>query len=339
MNYDKEVSVILAVRNEEKYIRKCLTSLIEQSYSSDRFEIIAVDGRSEDKTMSILREFESSLPTVVIVLDNPNKTSPSGRNIGIRRSRGKYIMILSGYAYVDPSCIQILAESLNDHSDDIAGIGASFDSAEDETFFGKIIGDVQSTILGGFGSTFRHNTGYVDTTAFTLYRKEVLDSIGLHDENFEMAQDLEINWRIKKAGFKLILCPSAKVYYYRRHSSFRKLFKRMAKYGIGKANFVKKHPDSFNLTYCVPSLILLLILSLSLLNVIPNILYNLILVLVGCYTFAIIASTFFLCVKRRSIKHLVAAPVYLTEHIAFGFGFLVGLLKRTKFDAQKTSIT
>jgi GT2 family glycosyltransferase len=325
---DKEVSVILAVRNEDKYIRRCIISLIQQKFPQEKLEILVIDGKSEDGTLDILREFQTAMPDLITVLDNPKRIAPTGRNIGIKKSNGNYVMILSGHTYVDPDCVQILTKSLSSLPHDVAGIGASFESAEDESLLGKIIGHVQSTLLGGFGSTFRRNAGYVNTSAFTLYRKDVLNSIGLHDENFEMAQDLEINWRIRKAGFKLMLSPNAKVYYYRRHDSFRGLFKRMTKYGLGKAFFIRKHPDSFNISFCIPSGILILILSLLLVNILPDIVYFSILALVACYAAAVATSTFFLCIKYRSLKHVLAAPIYFVEHIAFGIGFLAGLVKR-----------
>ncbi len=50
---DKSVSVILPVRNEEKYIGRCLDSILDQDYPKDKLEILAVDGMSEDRTRSI----------------------------------------------------------------------------------------------------------------------------------------------------------------------------------------------------------------------------------------------------------------------------------------------
>ena len=80
------ISVILPVRNEEKYIAACVDSIFSQDYPAELMEVIFVDGRSEDRTVAMLREMQKVHPQIV-VLDNPNRTVPYAMNIGIRESR------------------------------------------------------------------------------------------------------------------------------------------------------------------------------------------------------------------------------------------------------------
>ena len=58
MGIEKEISVIVAIRNEEQFIGKCLDSFIDQNLSHDRYEIIVVDGMSDDKTRKILSDYQ-----------------------------------------------------------------------------------------------------------------------------------------------------------------------------------------------------------------------------------------------------------------------------------------
>ena len=94
---EKDLSVILAVRNEESFIHKCLDSLINQDFSKDRYEIIVVDGMSDDKTRSIVIQYKIKYPSLITVLDNPKKIQAVGWNLGIKKAKGKIIQIFGGH--------------------------------------------------------------------------------------------------------------------------------------------------------------------------------------------------------------------------------------------------
>ena len=68
-------SIISPIRNEEKYIAKCLTSLVNQDYEKSKYEIIIVDGMSSDATRKIVRKFERKYDNIKLY-DNPDKTVP-----------------------------------------------------------------------------------------------------------------------------------------------------------------------------------------------------------------------------------------------------------------------
>ncbi|PIP12385.1 MAG: glycosyl transferase, partial [bacterium (Candidatus Stahlbacteria) CG23_combo_of_CG06-09_8_20_14_all_40_9] len=53
----KKISIVIPCRNEEKFIGKCLDSIIEQDYPKDKLEILVVDGMSEDRTREIMKEY------------------------------------------------------------------------------------------------------------------------------------------------------------------------------------------------------------------------------------------------------------------------------------------
>ena len=98
MNNDIIVSVVMPVFNEEKYIDKCIESLLKQDYSKSNMEWIFVDGCSTDKTVSILNSYVERHPELIRVYNNPQKIVPYAMNIGISVSRGKYIVRLDAHA-------------------------------------------------------------------------------------------------------------------------------------------------------------------------------------------------------------------------------------------------
>ena len=70
------LSVICPIYNEEKYIAKCLDSIIEQDYPKDDMELLLVDGMSTDRTREVIASYQEKYPWIK-VLDNPKRIAPS----------------------------------------------------------------------------------------------------------------------------------------------------------------------------------------------------------------------------------------------------------------------
>lgn len=84
-----KVSVIIPVYNTEKYLRRCLDSLVNQTLQG--MEILLVDDGSTDHSPSILKEYENRHPVTIRVLTKENGGQATARNLGIKLSKGKYI--------------------------------------------------------------------------------------------------------------------------------------------------------------------------------------------------------------------------------------------------------
>jgi len=326
----KKISIIVPIRNEEKFIRKCLDSLINQDFERERYEIIVVDGMSDDRTSEILREYKEGFPSLIRVFCNDKKIQAVGKNIGIKNSSGDIIVLFDGHGFVDSEYLNVLLRNLENVSPDVAGIGAVLFAPEDETAFGKIMADVQDTILGGAGTGWRKITkrAYVKSIPVAAYRKNIIEKVGLYDERFVLSEDLELNWRIRKAGFRLMTSPELKVYYYRKHSSLKQMLPKMYRYGTWRALFYKKKPDSLNLLFLIPTIILLSIISLPATLFFFPLLAQTTLVGLAIYIGAVLASSLHLIVKHKDSKYLLSIPIYLLEHLGMGAGFLTGLFRR-----------
>ena len=82
------VSVIVPMRNEERYIGQCLDSLLNQDYNCDRYEIMVVNEKSAYDPRRIVEKKGRHFDRVRL-LTNPHQTTPHGFNIGIRESKGE----------------------------------------------------------------------------------------------------------------------------------------------------------------------------------------------------------------------------------------------------------
>lgn len=111
------VSIIIPVYNVEKFLRQCLTSLVEQTFQ-DR-EIIAVNDGSIDGSLAILREFEEKYDFITVV-DQENKGMSKARNRGLSLARGEYICFIDSDDYVAPNFLERLHQACTENDAQIA---------------------------------------------------------------------------------------------------------------------------------------------------------------------------------------------------------------------------
>ena len=88
-----EISVIIPVYNSEKYLRECLDSVFNQTFTLP-YEVIASINGSTDSSIDILKEYEKSHPNLVIINDPVNKGAARARVDGINKSKGKYLAFI-----------------------------------------------------------------------------------------------------------------------------------------------------------------------------------------------------------------------------------------------------
>lgn len=100
-----EISLIIPVFNTEKYLKKCLNSLLNQTFGD--FEIIAVDDASSDNSFSLLKEF-SLIDKRIKIFQTPNLKAAGARNFGLTKASGKYVQFLDSDDYFESSMLEEL---------------------------------------------------------------------------------------------------------------------------------------------------------------------------------------------------------------------------------------
>jgi len=99
-----EISVIIPVYNVEKYLKKCLDSVINQTFND--IEIICVDDGSSDSSSEILQEYAKK-DSRIIVLTQSNSGVSIARNNGLKKATGKYIYLCDSDDYLHTQCLEI----------------------------------------------------------------------------------------------------------------------------------------------------------------------------------------------------------------------------------------
>lgn len=318
------ISVILPVRNEERFITACVASIFAQDYPQEQMEVIFVDGCSEDRTVELLHEMQKAHPQIV-VLHNPNRTVPYAMNIGIEKSRGEVIVRLDAHAEYPPDYIRLSVETLLTRECDNAG--GVFET-RGRGFMGEAIAEMLKTPLGVGNATYRltQEDGYVDTVPFGCFRRELFERIGGFDERMTRNQDNELNFRIRKNGGKIYLNHNIRVLYYCR-DTMRGIMKMG--YMNGKWNVITMTlvPGSMGVRHFVPlafvlSTIVLLLLTLAT----RSLLFGGLLALEwGAYLLLDVFYAYTIA-KEKGWRFLpVEIVLYPAFHFAYGFGSLRGI--------------
>jgi len=316
-----KVSIIIHCRNEEEYIEKNVLSLLNQSYEGE-VEILVVDGMSEDRTQEITNQLIKQHHNVFL-LENPNKITSHALNIGITHSTGEYFAIIGGHSYVDENFIKYNVEILQ--SNEQIGCSGGVIKNIHLNDAGAYISKAMGSKFGVGNAVFRTGgkKGFVDTVAFGMYRKSVIDKIGTFDENLVRNQDDEFNFRLLKAGFKIYFSPEVISYYYVR-GAYSKLSKQYYQYGYWKIFVNRKHQQITTLRQLFPSLLILGIilgLVLALINK-AFLFFPAIIVLL----YLVLASAFSL--KNSSSLKDFFSTIYcfFTLHFSYGMGYIKGII-------------
>jgi glycosyltransferase involved in cell wall biosynthesis len=105
------VSVLVPCRNEERFISRCLESILACDYPYDRIEVLVIDGQSDDHSRELVASSVARDPRVRLI-DNPGQIAATGLNIGLRTARGSIIMRMDAHAVYPPNYISVLVRWL-----------------------------------------------------------------------------------------------------------------------------------------------------------------------------------------------------------------------------------
>jgi len=320
-----KVSIVIAVRNEAKNLPRVIPTLIKQHYPVKDFEIIFADGKSEDSTRDIIRDWQEKSKVKITLLDNPKIDSGSGRNKGIRKAKGKYIVQLSGHTLAAPNLLKVLVGKLDKQPKEVAGVGCRHKNPADSTQFQKTVGKILYSRVGGVGTSQQQGDTdkYVDSLSFICYRKKALLSVGLNDTNFRVGQDAELNIRLREKGYKIMYTPQTYVEQYKR-PTYSSLARQMFGYGYARNKMIKKHHTEFKLIYLAPASLVLFFLLFSIFGSLFPIAKALLLAGTVMY----VAPLAYSCIKlaKDSNEGVVMFAGYLAVHFSYGLGFLWGVL-------------
>ncbi|MEO5644964.1 MAG: glycosyltransferase family 2 protein [Bacteroidia bacterium] len=325
-----KVAVVIPCRNEERYIERCVLSVVNSIYGDGAIDVYVSDGMSDDGTRIIIKTLSSNHQNVHL-LDNEKRTTPYALNLGIKAAKDFDVLIILGaHAEVAVDYIQMCVDNLK--QDAAAGCVGGLLENVNEDAASETIALAMSSAFGVGNAHFRTGTkeGYVDTVAFGAYRSEVFEKIGLFDEALTRNQDDEFNFRVTKAGFKIILDQRIRCKYYVR-ADYGKLFRQYYQYGLWKVYVNRKHKAVTSLRQLVPPVFVLFLFTIL---AVPFFAYFTsygsvsALIWIGGFTLYKIVA-FFAAVKQKAKPIQIPGVIFsfFLLHTGYGLGYLHGIIK------------
>jgi len=210
------VSIVIPNWNGRKFLIPCLESLLAQSYK--HFEIIVVDNGSQDGSCELLRD---EYPQVMVIALTHNTGFSVAVNKGIKASQGNFIALVNNDTKADAYWLEKMVAALTNNSEigSVACKMLSLDNAK------LIDGAGDGLRRGGLPGRIGHgqiDVGQFDKERYVLgacggavvYRKAMLDDIGLFDEDFfAYLEDVDLSLRAQSAGYKCLYIPDAIMYH------------------------------------------------------------------------------------------------------------------------------
>lgn len=200
-----KVSVIMAVKNGERFLREAVESILVQTFTD--FEFIIIDDGSADKTADMLKAFSYKDPRVKIITNAHNVGLTKSLNIGLRVARGEYIARMDADDVAMPERFEKQVKFLDEHAD-IGVVGAWAKVVDDsgvevDRFDWETDARIVKKNLIKWNNIIH---------SLAMMRRSVIDKVGGYDESFQYAQDYDLWLRIAVAN-KLCNLPEFLLYY------------------------------------------------------------------------------------------------------------------------------
>ena len=230
------VSVVVPTYNRKEMLKDCLTSLFNQTYPKDKYEIIVVNDGSTDGTEEVLNEYAKKAPCIFKWFSQENKGPSAARNLGIEHAKGEIICFTDDDCIADERWIENLVKEFTNEK--VGGVG------------GEIVAYNPKTLTEKYGNRFnqRERAKEYLLTGNAAYRKDVLDAIGGFDENLRSLEDVDLGIRVKAKGYELRYTPHA-IVFHKHYDTLQWLMRRQ--YFLGKmfARLSRKYIHHFSVKY------------------------------------------------------------------------------------------
>lgn len=327
MNY--EVAIVIPTLNEERFISRCLDSIIKQTFKFEKMDVMIIDGGSNDKTKDIVAKYQKSHQNIRFI-ENKKKIQSVAFNIGFKKSTAPYIIRLDAHAEYDSKYISLCIENLK-QDEKRGNVGGRCNILPfNQSIWAQTNAILNHSRFGIGGAAFRvsneaHNT---DTVPFGAFPRKVIDQIGGMREDLPRGEDNEYNSRIRKAGYKIFFDPNIFSSYFAR-PTLGASCKQMYANGnsIGYLYYIDR--EAIGIRHLVP---LLFVVS-GLFSIIISVLWS-----PFCYVFCGGLALYLIADAIASIMGakdnvkctLPLFILFFCVHVSYGMGTIAGLIKGLK---------
>ena len=331
------VSVVLATFNEVHVIGRCLESILGQVLISPEtgpidLEVLAVDGMSDDGTVTVLQQYAATDRRLQVLM-NEKRRAPFAFNLGLRHARGEYVCIFGAHTiYREDYIVACLGELL---AQGAAGCGGRVVTVPANRSLGaRLSAWVMSHPFGSSRKSFRtQREGPVDTVNYPLFRRDLVLAVGGYDERLLRNQDNDLNQKLRSMGYT-VWCTWKTQCHYSPKSTVKGLLSYAFGNGFWNALTFWINRDAMAARHFIPlafvlSLLASVLLAAAAAMVPSHHVLAMALPLTLCLGLHLVVgalAAMHVSIRERSLGAWLLPPVFVAFHVAYGCGTLVGFV-------------
>ena len=218
-NHYKKLSIIVPVYNVEKFLERCITSLLQQDLSKNDYEIVLVNDGSTDNSLSIAEGLAAKHDNIIIISQH-NKGLAAARNTGIRNTSGKYIMFVDSDDYLMPNVLASMVDTATTQGLDILEARMKLMKA-DGSFSESLIQPFSPDIVYTGEYALLHDVNIASVCGM-LYSSHFLETNNLWFTEGMTHEDVDFNTRCYPLATKIIFSDIISYVYFWNDSSLNR---------------------------------------------------------------------------------------------------------------------
>ena len=325
------VSLCVIAYNEENSISPLLEDIKKQSYPHEKIEVVLVDSASTDNTKAVMRSFaeEDNGFMGVKVCDNPKKILPAGWNVALGVVSGDIILRVDAHASIPESFVAQNVAQI-ESGEYVVG-GQRPNVAENDTPWENTLLLAESSMFGSSIAPYRKSQkkSYTKSAFHAAYRREVFEKVGPYNELLGRTEDNEMHYRIREAGYKICYDPSI-ISYQNVRGTWGKMLKQKFSNGKWIGLTAGVCPKCLSLFHFVPFAFVLAII-VSVICCVCGWSFPLAALAWTYGTVDVLMSLLAVVCGKFYWQCLLLPFIFLSLHLAYGIGTLVGFIMLPKW--------
>jgi len=322
------ISIIIPCRNEQPYILPCLESVLAFECPNElTFEVLVMDGRSDDQTVALASEVALH-DARVRILDNPGRIQSTAVNLGVKAAKGYWIMRLDAHSIYPPDYMRLCYEtSVRSGADNVGGIFVTMVGGPG--YSAMLVQGITTHRFGVGDSGFRTDgkEAITDTVPYGFFRRTIFDRIGWFDERLIRAQDYEFNRRIGVTGGKVLRNDEIRISYFNQPTLAAFYLKQILKEAPYNAYMWYLAPYSFAPRHAVTAIFVIGLIVGTFLASVSHVIALCLGGILALYFILGTGAAIQQAIRYRKPLHILFLPMcFFGYHFIHGVGVVGGLL-------------
>lgn len=327
-------TIIIITFNRINDLKECLISL-DKSLGKENIELIVVINGEENQTKNMLLNY---FPKIKMIESKSRLTPAAARNLGIKKSSGKYIGFIDDDTIFPSDYFSKLKVNLKYGADVFGGPDKT---PQNSTFFQKSLGLTLKSPLATSKTRFRHKDSKIKEPhkgseknlilCHLWFKKDIFsnDSFLFNENYFRNEENILLN-KLDKAKKNILYFPNFYIYH-KRKGDFLGLIKATHSSGFYRIKSIYEDNDSFSIFYIIPAFFLLFLLLSPIIPYSKQILIF--------YFLITFVTSLYLCIKSKKIFHLFQVSlIQILINLSYGAGVLNGLLFSKNFLSSQIQV-